>query len=858
MTNLDELKRCFGRSELFALAETEDLVRRGSGRNRSECPQCRNGDPRGVSIGESNGVGVWNCHRDEKHRGTAIDFLAFSRSLSVADAIKELRRRIGEDPPAKPSQARSTTDSPPPAVDVSSLWSACKPITLEEEVASAWESRAITVAHVEDRDLARALPRSAHVPRWAGFRGQPWSAWPHRLIVPMYDERGRLRSLHSRAAQGQPGIPKGLSPAGYAVAGLVMADPLARLLLAGLTSGDGEPAADLVRRCGLVVCEGVPDFLTWATRWGDAAESAPAIIGIISGSWTTRIAERIPSGTSVFVRTHADDAGTNYGKVVASSLEARCPVRLAFADEGGLVMFKDDNDRLRAGVLPTDPAEGTVPAPSSWPDLIPLETPPVPPFPTAVLPDWQRVFVEAAAIETETSPDLGALAVLSAQATALQGKMVVEQRLGFSQPLCLWTMSLLKSGGRKSRVFKLATSPLEQWQARKAQEMGARIASEASAKRRLDQRLRRAEKCAADAKNEEQRKAEESEADRLAQKLASFEVTRAPVLFITEGTPERIEEMLCEQGQRMAVLSDENAMLELLSGRYSRGAPHLSSLNSAHEGGAVRVARKRRDDGTGGDRILEHAHVTFGLSVQPERVFAELKHNNAFFDSGFAWRFLFALVRSTLGERTHRTPTTPDHVLQAYADSMAELLDLPLPIHSEVPIIRLEPDAREALLEWESGANEPRMRPGGDLENLTSWGSKLASRLCRVAALFHPAETPAAPWDQPLSLATMQRALALAPYFIAHVKAVAFEINADPVLRLARRAVSWLRREGKASFTHRELHRGVAKDEPSATVDPVLRILEDRGFIRPLPKVPGEVGRPSPRFLVNPRLLQAP
>jgi uncharacterized protein DUF3987 len=323
--------------------------------------------------------------------------------------------------------------------------------------------------------------------------------------------------------------------------------------------------------------------------------------------------------------------------------------------------------------LPTDHREGTEEARSDWPELIPLDTPQVPAFPTEVLPGWQRRLVEAAATETETAPDLGALAVLSAQATALQRKLVVEQRPGFVQPLALWTLSLLKSGGRKSQVFHLATEPLRVWQARKGEELRPRIVAEASARRRLELRLKRAEKAASDAQDPEKRRAEELAAGALAQELASLDVTRPPLLFVTEGTPERLEEMLCEHGGRMAVLSDENAMIELLSGRYSRGAPHLSSLNTAHDAGSIRVGRKRRQDGMAGDRMQEHALVTFGLSVQPDRLFSELREHNAFFDSGFAWRFLFALVRSTLGERTHRTPSTSQEVRLEYSDELVRM-----------------------------------------------------------------------------------------------------------------------------------------------------------------------------------------
>jgi hypothetical protein len=86
------------------------------------------------------------------------------------------------------------------------------------EVAAAWAARRIEVGHVEDRDLARALPAGVELPRWAFGAGQSWSAGAHRLIVPLYDCAGRLASLHARAAVALPGKPKGLSPAGGAVA----------------------------------------------------------------------------------------------------------------------------------------------------------------------------------------------------------------------------------------------------------------------------------------------------------------------------------------------------------------------------------------------------------------------------------------------------------------------------------------------------------------------------------------------------------------------------------------------------------------------------------------------------------------
>lgn len=325
----EAIKELFGGAELLALAADLDLRHRGSGRNRCECPGCRNGDPRGASLGERDGVGVWKCHRDEQHRGTAIDLLALARAIGNREALEQLEWRAGL---ARSLPMRRTAVPParPPAHEVAEVWAqTCRPLSLVPEMAAEWAARGIDMAHVEDRDLARALQPGAELPRWAFGAGQSWSAGAHRLIVPLFDSAGRLASLHARAAGVPDGRPKGLSPLGCTVAGLIMADPLARLMLAG-----ADPGAETVRRCDLVVAEGVPDFLTWATRWGDAAEGAPAVLGLISGSWTEEIAARVPDGTAVYVRQHADEAGAKYTARVLETLGARCSVSVTAAEGG--------------------------------------------------------------------------------------------------------------------------------------------------------------------------------------------------------------------------------------------------------------------------------------------------------------------------------------------------------------------------------------------------------------------------------------------------------------------------------------------------------------------------------------------
>jgi DNA primase len=44
------------------------------------------------------------------------------------------------------------------------------------------------------------------------------------------------------------------------------------------------------------------------------------VLGIVSGSWTDELAQRVPAGTRVLIRTDADAAGDKYARRIAETL----------------------------------------------------------------------------------------------------------------------------------------------------------------------------------------------------------------------------------------------------------------------------------------------------------------------------------------------------------------------------------------------------------------------------------------------------------------------------------------------------------------------------------------------------------
>lgn len=214
----------------------------------------------------------------------------------------------------------------PPAAEVQAIWARSVPVTEDAEVSAWLRSRSLDPVVVADRDLARALPSDARLPRWARCRGRPWGAgW--RCLFQAWGPTGRLESLRARWVGGDSspdGLKASAATAGTGSAtGLVLADGLGRQVLeSGAVSGWRPDAA--FRIC---VCEGEADWLTWATRSWDAAEATPAVLGLWNGSWTDAIGERIPCGATVILRTHRDPQGEIYAAKVTQSLGGRCRVR---------------------------------------------------------------------------------------------------------------------------------------------------------------------------------------------------------------------------------------------------------------------------------------------------------------------------------------------------------------------------------------------------------------------------------------------------------------------------------------------------------------------------------------------------
>lgn len=219
-------------------------------------------------------------------------------------------------PRPRPARPPSPPPTRPPLDEVLAVWDSAVAVVDDEEVAAWCRSRGLDPMWIADYDLARATHVTVRLPQWAGTGGT-WGEWRwsgHRLVVRAFDHEGGLASIHARYIRGDEPHAKGLWPRGCSMSGLVLCDSPSLLRL---------DLVDGYYPSRVIVAEGVPDWLTWATHYSDGDEDAPLVIGVTPGSWSQAVADRIPDGREIVIATHDDDAGNGYAVQIIETIRPR-------------------------------------------------------------------------------------------------------------------------------------------------------------------------------------------------------------------------------------------------------------------------------------------------------------------------------------------------------------------------------------------------------------------------------------------------------------------------------------------------------------------------------------------------------
>lgn len=495
-------------------------------------------------------------------------------------------------------------------------------------------------------------------------------------------------------------------------------------------------------------------------------------------------------------------------------------------------------------------ANGDEPATPTWsnpPDPVLPGKIQTPDIPADILPGFLGAMADAVAKSTQTPPAMSVMVALGVLATVLQRRFEVAP-FGddYTEPLALWTLTGMPSGARKTAVFSALTAPLIEWE--KIQftegkaERGRRASARKVAEKRIERLLNDAGKADNDAAREEIRKAIQHERDTMPAELL------APRLFCEDITTERLQALLAEHGERMAVLSDEAGIFAIMAGLYSGGNANIDALLKGHAGSALRVDRAGRE------AHVDKPALSFALAIQPG-VFDEVAMTRRNRDSGLLARFLYAMPVSTVGKRNVRERlAVPKAVSLDYQAELFRLLEN-RPVIPDDP--RVLPMTEQALELWCDFAQsiEDNQGDGGKYESISDWTSKLPGAVARIAALLELAVSGLK--VEKVSLEATRKAVLLGSLLIPHAQAAFGALGSDKTEVDANAIIKWIRSTGAKTFSRRECQK--AMEGRFRTLEPLqkaLQRLQQHEVVRHYTHRPK--GKPaSEMYLVNPKLKEA-
>jgi replicative DNA helicase len=492
-----------------------------------------------------------------------------------------------------------------------------------------------------------------------------------------------------------------------------------------------------------------------------------------------------------------------------------------------------------------------------WEDPLPLYAVALPEFPVSVLPVYIAEMVASTAEATQTPPDLAAMLSLSVLATAAQKRMEALVREGWREVLSLWTVSALPPGNRKSHAYGPMVAPVVEFERLLVERMRGEIAETETEYEVMEGALKRCKDQAIKARNEFDRNELTRQAVTLAEKLSRMPRPKPPRMIADDATPEELGRMLAANAGRMAIISDEGDIFDLMAGKYASGGANIGIYLRGHSGSDVLVDRVGRSS-----VVVRRAAITFGLCVQPDALLG-LTANATFKGRGLLGRFLYAVPTSTLGGRNVRPRAIPAAVSETYGERMTFCLALPADQDENgnpcPNVVAFDAEADDEVAAFEAWI-EPQLAPSGSLGYMADWAGKLTGQLVRIAALIHLAElagTPE-PWRMPVDGETVAKARTIAEYLIPHARAAFQAMGTDPAINNARLILEWIRKQGAQVFSKRDAFNGMRSQfDRAAALDEPLVVLIEHGHIRQLPpeKREGPGQPPSPKFRVHPSLL---
>ena len=470
-------------------------------------------------------------------------------------------------------------------------------------------------------------------------------------------------------------------------------------------------------------------------------------------------------------------------------------------------------------------------------------------IPTDALGPVLGPLVEAVGTAMQVPTDLVANLALPIITTTAAGGWIAEAEPGWTEPVCLATLSALPSGERKSPTLKLLDAPLRQIERDAQKEARPKRAEQLARKQLAEDQVVEARKQAVKGLSDSRKEEAYLAAVRKCEEIV---VEPLPRWLADDATPEAVVGLLAEH-RSIGVVSAEPGLFGILAGRYSSGAPNIEWFLKATSGEAIKVDRTSRDAQDVTDPALSVA-----CCIQPGRL-VELGKVKAFRDSGLLARFLYCVPRSDVGAR-HRTTRVDERLTTAWEQHLDVLATAGLQRREEPGVLALDDDGRDVLDAFRAEI-EPALHPEhGKYAGVADWANKLPGATVRIAAALTLLDDPTA---EEITAETMGNAVRIGRAYITHAVA-AFGLtrpNGEKFSQ-ARQVLATVRQlcldAGEESVARRKVHRKIgdrAWVENADSLDAPIELLVDYGHLRSTMHQRDGGGRPSEHLEPHPDYL---
>ncbi len=653
-----------------------------------------------------------------------------------------------------------------------------------------------------------------HLERRNGSRTEMWT---------YHDAQGEPVGLVLR--WDRPGGGKDIRPVsrngtGWTIGGMPRPRPLYRLpelRAAGrVYVCEGEKAADAVRSLGLI-----------STTSPHGSKSAGKT------DWS------ILAGKDVVVLPDNDDAGEEYAQSVEKILASLNPppsvriVNLPGLPPGG------DAVEFVAGLRSRACSDDDITDISSLRELFvgsvdadTLGARGYQPFPTSVLPEPVKSFVEQAARAMGCDASYIALPMLSALAAAIGNARRIRLKRGWSEPAVVWTAIIGESGTLKTPAFRLVVGPLRDRQGqalkRHAEEMKQHEADVLRHGKALAAWKRKSA-----AQGDAPEKPECPEAERI---------------IVSDVTVEALAPILLANPKGILVARDELAGWIGSFDRYAgQAGADAANWLSMHAADSIVVDRKT---GTPRTIYVPSAAVSICGGIQPailDRIMG-VDHR----ESGMLARLLLANPPRKRKRWTEATITRDAH--DAMRRLFGRLFDLqPTSDEEGTPRPVIIPLSDEGKATWIAFYNEHAAEQAELTGGLSAAWSKLEGYAARLALIVHlvrcAADDPTLANAEAVDSASVAAGIELSRWFGNEARRVYAILEASSEDREQQELIRWISDHG-GSVSVRELARGLRtyRGQSKAAKAALDELVEaGKGQWRcPAPTVRG--GRPAVRF----------